>query len=379
MITEPGYPYPQIVLSGQKKLIRLQKMANTMKCERLIIYYFSGTGNAKNAASWIIKIAEEQGIKARLVNIDRFEKIESSDLKEKTLIGFCSPTHGFNMPPIVLRFIRKFPKVRHVDAFILNTRGGMKLYKFFLPGLSGLAQIWPAFVLSLKGFRIVGMQPLDLPSNWLILHPGLREKVVSSIYGRCHRIVNDFAQIILGGGRKFKALLSLPFDIAIIPVSLGYYLYGRFFLAKTLVATDACDKCEKCVKQCPIEAIKMIQGRPFWTYHCESCMRCVHSCHVRAIETTHSFSTSLILISSLVISPILIKMLDHFGAWGWINRSLIAENIWSLLDAFIFLVFVFISYRVLHFLMRYRFVSRIIAYTSFSHYPFWRRYKSPRS
>ena len=354
-------------------------MASTLKYDQLIIYYFSGTGNAKNASRWIIKVAEEQGIKARLVNIDRFEKIEYPSLTTKTLIGFCSPTHGFNMPPIVLRFIRKFPKVKHTDAFILNTRGGLKLNKLFLPGLSGLAQIWPAFILSLKGFQIVGMQSLDLPSNWLILHPALREKVVDSMYQRCHRIVNDFALKIIGGKRKFKALLSLPFDIAIIPISIGYYFIGRFFLAKTLIATDACDNCEKCVNQCPVEAITMINNRPFWSYHCESCMRCVHSCHVRAIETTHSFSTSLILISSLVISPLLIAMLDHFGVWEWINRSVITENIWSLINAFIFLVFVFISYRILHFLMRYRIVNRIVAYTSLSKYKFWRRYMAPKT
>jgi len=349
-----------------------------MKYDQLIIYYFSGTGNAKNAANWIIKVAEEQGMKARLINIDRFEKIEKPELTEKTLIGFCSPTHGFNMPPIVLRFIRKFPKVKDTDAFILNTRGGLKLYKFFLPGLSGLAQIWTAFILRLKGFRIVGMQPLDLPSNWLILHPGLREKVVNSIYERCHRIVDKFALTILNGGRKYKALLSLPFDIAIIPISIGYYLIGRFFLAKTLIASDACDNCEKCVNQCPVEAIKMVNDRPFWSYRCESCMRCVHSCHIRAIETTHSFATSLILISSLVISPLLIEMLDSLGAWEWIRRSVIIENVWSLVYAFIFLVFVFISYRVLHFLMRYRIFNRIITYTSLSKYKFWRRYKAPK-
>jgi len=349
-----------------------------MKYDQLIIYYFSGTGNAKNASNWIIKVAEEQGIKTRLINLDRFEEIEYPDLTKKTLIGFCSPTHGFNMPPIVLRFIRKVPRVRDTDAFILNTRGGLKLYKLFLPGLSGLAQIWPAFILSLKGFRIVGMQPLDLPSNWLILDPGLKNKVVNSIYMRCNGIVNDFALRILSGRRKFKALLSLPFDIAIIPISIGYYLIGRFFLAKTLIATDACDNCEKCVNQCPVEAIKMINDRPFWSYHCESCMRCVHSCHLRAIETTHTFSASLLIISSLVISPLLIATLDRFGIGEWITRSLITENIWSLIYAFIFLVFVFISYRVLHFLMRYRLVNRIIAYTSFSKYKFWRRYKAPR-
>jgi Pyruvate/2-oxoacid:ferredoxin oxidoreductase delta subunit len=349
-----------------------------MKYDQLIVYYFSGTGNARNASKWIVRVAEEQGLQTRLINIDRFEKIEYPVHTNKTLIGFCSPTHGFNMPPIVLRFIRRFPRGKQTAVFILNTRGGLKLHKFFLPGLSGLAQIWPAFILSLKGFRIVGMQPLDLPSNWLILHPGLRTRVVNSIYQRCHRIVNDFTLKILSGRRRYKALLSLPFDIAIIPVSIGYYLIGRFFLAKTLVATDACDQCEKCIQQCPVGAIKMVDDRPFWSYHCESCMRCVNHCHVRAIETAHTFSAALLLMSSLVISPLIMAALHHIGIGEWINRSVITENIWSLMYAFIFLAFVFIIYRVLHFLMRYRIVNRFIAYTSLSHFRCWRRYKAPK-
>ncbi len=351
---------------------------NSIKYNKLIIYYFSGTGNAKNASQWILKVAEKKGVTAQLINIDRFETIEHPDLTEKTLIGFCSPTHGFNLPPLVLKFIWKFPKVKNTDAFILNTRGGLKLHKLFIPGLSGLAQLLPALVLSFKGFRIVGMQPLDLPSNWLILHPGLRKKIVNSIYDRCNRIIKKFASKMLYGKRNYKALLSLPVDILLLPITLGYYFIGRFFLAKTLMATDACNSCEKCVLQCPVKAITMVNERPFWTYNCESCMRCVNACQQRAIETTHSFSTFLIIMSYVVISPLLIAMLKYFGVWELVNLSVVAENIWSLLYAFIFLMFVFISYRILHFLMKYKFVNRIITYSSLSKYKFWRRYKAPK-
>lgn len=350
-----------------------------MEYDNLTIYYFSGTGNAKNASLWILKVAEENGLKTQLINIDRFKTIDPPELTGRTLIGFCSPTHGFNLPPIVLKFIRKFPKVNNADAFILNTRGGLKLSQLFIPGLSGLAQILPALMLRMKGFRIVGMQPLDLPSNWLILHPGLKTEVINSIYNRCKQIVNDFALKMLNGKRSYKALISLPIDIALLPIALGYYLIGRFFLAKTLVATDLCNSCEKCINQCPVNAITMVNERPFWSYNCESCMRCVNACNQRAIETTHTFSATLLVISSLVISPFLITTLKYFGAWEFINQSVIMENMWSLMNAIIFLIFVFISYRILHFLMRYKFVNTIIAYTSFSKYKFWRRYKAPRS
>ncbi len=199
-----------------------------MKYDQLIIYYFSGTGNARNAARWIINIARERGIKTHLINIDRLKTVDMPEITSKTLIGFCSPTHGFNLPPIAINFLLKIPKTKKTDAFILNTRAGMKLNKLFLPGISGIAQLLAALILLLKGFRIIGMQPLDLPSNWLLVHPGLKQKVVDSIYTRCNRIVNNFATNIFNGKRKYKALLSVPIDLALIPISLAYYFIGRF-------------------------------------------------------------------------------------------------------------------------------------------------------
>jgi len=346
--------------------------------DKLIIYYFSGTGNARNAAHWIGEVADEMGMQILFINIDRFETIKYPEIEGKTLIGFCFPTHGFNAPPLVLKFITKFPNVKNVDAFILNTRGGIKLSKAFIPGMSGLAQILPAFILMLKGFCITGMQPLDLPSNWLILHPGLREKVIVSIYKRCNRIVKKFGSRLLHGKRKYQALWSLPFDIFLIPVAIGYYIIGRFFLAKTLIATDACNSCRKCIKECPVKAIVEVKDRPFWTYRCESCMRCVNNCPQRAIETMHAFATGMILISLLIISPALTLLLGYLGAWKYFGSSFFTGQMWSLIYSLIYLIIIFISYGILHYLMRFRLVNKIITYTSLSTYRFWRRYKPPK-
>lgn len=346
--------------------------------DHLIIYYFSGTGNARNAARWIQNTAEEKGVWTQLVNIDRFDKIKVPGLTGKTLIGFCSPTHGFNLPPLMLKFILKFPKSKLCDVFILNTRGGLKLYKWHVPGLSGVAQVLPAFILWLKGFKVVGMRPLDLPSNWLIIHPALTEKAVTSIYHHCKPKAESFAHKLLVGKKDLRAFWTLPIDLLLIPIAIGYYFVGRFFLAKTLVATDACNNCDVCIEKCPVEAIIKVNERPFWTYRCESCMRCVNNCPQRAIETTHGYSALVVLISSLVISPLLLAGLKNLGAMDFFKQSFFTEKLLSLVDAFFFLVFVVLSYGVLHFLMRFKIVSRIIAYTSLSKFRFWRRYKAPK-
>lgn len=330
-------------------------------------------------ALWFENVAKENGLETEVINIDRFEKIDKPNITKNTLIGFFSPTHGFNLPPIMLKFIWQFPKLKNTDTFIINTRAGMKLHKWFLPGLSGIAQIFPATVLKLKGFNIVGMQPMDLPSNWLLVHPGVKMKVIDSMFERYQKITKQFASDLLEGKKKYKALLSLPIDLLVLPIAILYFVVGRFFLAKTLIASYDCNQCMSCVNQCPVKAISMVDNRPYWSYNCESCMRCANICSQRAIETTQSFSIFLLVFSSLVISPLSIAILKLFGIWDLINQSAIAQNIWAIIDAAIFLSFVFISYRILHYLMRYKTFNNIISYTFLSSYKFWRRYRAPKN
>ncbi len=343
--------------------------------QNLLIYYFSGTGNAKRVAQWMLQVAKERGLNTQLINIDRFEQVIIPKLAGKTLLGFCSPTHGFNLPPIMLEFINKFPKKTvDADVFILNTRAGMKLSKIFLPGLSGVAQYLPAIILRLKGYKIVGMQPMDMPSNWISLHPGLRSVVVESIHERCKEKSINAMNKMLDGRKIRKAFLSLPFDLAIAPICLGYYFVGRFMLAKTFVATSACTSCGLCMKQCPVNAIKLVDNRMYWRYNCESCMRCMNHCPARAIETAHGLTalSSWIAVSlfGIILAYVLnVKHLD-IAADSWI-----AAVIYWIVGP-IFCIFVFaLIYRLFHFLMRYKFFDWLITYTSLTKFGFWRRYK----
>lgn len=123
----------------------------------LLIYYFSGTGNARNVALWFADEAITRGFRTEVINIAAVSRESIIQPPENTLIGFCSPTHGFNFPAIMLRFLWRFPRAKN-PVFIINTRAGMKLYKIPLVGLTGVAQFYAAIVLRIKGYRIVGMR-----------------------------------------------------------------------------------------------------------------------------------------------------------------------------------------------------------------------------
>ena len=127
----------------------------------LLIIYYSGTGNSKRVSEWIMQEAQSRGIKTHISSYHQFNPDNITDFKGKTLIGFFSATHGFNMPHSMLRFLFRFRLLKGSDIFIGNTRAGMKLSKLFLPGLSGIAMYFPALIMFFKGYKVKAMYPVD--------------------------------------------------------------------------------------------------------------------------------------------------------------------------------------------------------------------------
>ncbi|HNW99673.1 MAG TPA: EFR1 family ferrodoxin [Bacteroidales bacterium] len=339
------------------------------------IFYFSGTGNAKHVAEWFSDYANEKGVASEIIDISKMEKRSIVPI-DGEMLGLISPTHGFNFPPIMINFIFRLPRTKFRNkVFIMNTRAGMKISKLFLPGLSGIALLLAALILLLKGYRIIGMRSIDLPSNWISLHPGLREKVVISMYEHYKHKTISIAGKILSGKKTYRALITLPIDLLISPIAIGYYFIGRFILSKTFYASASCDNCMLCINQCPVKAIKLVDKRPFWSYRCESCMRCMNNCPKRAIETGHGYFIGLfILIYPVAISYIYenIKGNKYIDITG---RSFLNATLRFTFESIVLFIFLFFSYRIIHYLRRYKIFEWIIVYTSFTKFKFWRRYK----
>lgn len=171
--------------------------------DNLLIIYYLGTGNSKRVSEWIEEVALEHGLKTHIASYHKFDPEDINEFTGRTLIGFFSATHGFNMPHSMLKYIFRFNLLKGSDIFIGNTRAGMKLWKLFLPGLSGIALYFPALILFFKGYKVNAMYPVDLPSNWISLHLGLRKKVIDSMVVHYERLTKQFASKVLSGKRVF--------------------------------------------------------------------------------------------------------------------------------------------------------------------------------
>jgi ferredoxin len=337
----------------------------------LYIYYISGTGNARISSEWIADEADKRGLKTVVQRIDRLENIVMPSAEENPLIGFAFPTHGFNAAPIMLRFIAGFPRGLCKKVFLLNTRAGMKLYKLFMPGLSGVALLLPAFILWLKGYKCIGYRPVDLPSNWIPLHPGLKKKVIESILLRCEKIVRKFAREVLSGKKIYRGLYSLPVDLAISPLALAYYIGGRFFLSKTFIANYNCNNCGICISECPTSSIKYVNNRPYWKLTCESCMRCLNHCPQKAIEAAHGMAVVFWIIFTAINAQVLIFIINTLHIQPDVVWWKIASNIINIGGM---ILIASLLYRIAHFAMGLKPVRYLIRFTSLTALPFWRRY-----
>jgi len=338
----------------------------------IVQYLFSGTGNSRNVARWFSNTAIERGAECKTIDIAQTNRKKIEAPGSNALIVFISPVHGFNYPPVMLHYILRFPRGKN-RVVLMNTRAGMLLGKWVTPGLTGIAFYLSALILTLKGYSVQGMYPVDLPSNWTSLHPGLNDRTIRYLHGKCKERVNKFANTILDGKKDFRCVREIVQDLLVSPIAILYYFIGRYVIAKTNFVSRACNNCGICLQNCPVKAIILVDHRPFWTYRCESCMKCMGNCPKKAIESSHGFFIGFLFLLNSVLLVLFYKYFNHYFF------AIENEGLRMVIEAILTLLLMALVYRVVHYLMHFRFFERIIVYTSLTRFRFWgKRYKAPK-
>lgn len=348
-----------------------------MRYDNALIYYMTGTGNSYRAARWIGEAVRGRGTPARVRPIERGGPEPGVVREGRFLLGLLNPTHGFTAPWPVIRFALRLPRGAGSHAFVIPTRAGLKIGGVYTPGMEGTAGYLIALILLLKGYSVRGVMGLDMPSNWMSLHPGLKPASVEGIVARARLGARGFIERVLGGGRRFPpgSLVQLLFGLLLAPVSAGYLLVGRFFLAKLFFASARCNGCGVCAENCPNRAVIMHgrrDPRPYWTFSCESCMRCMAYCPRQAVEAGHSLGLLLYLAASVPVGVWLLNALGRLvpGAGE-------ASHTWVrwLLQYPYMLLSMYLCYRLVNRFLRVPLVNKLFTWTTLTRG--WRRYHEP--
>lgn len=100
-------------------------MEKPPKYSTLIIYYFSGTGNAANSSQCMINYAKKLGMQTQLISIDRYDHdIKAPEFEGKALIRFAAPVHGFYIAHLAMGIkpIRKMVEYTSLTKFMFWRR-----------------------------------------------------------------------------------------------------------------------------------------------------------------------------------------------------------------------------------------------------------------
>ena len=226
-----------------------------------MIFYFSGTGNSKYAATQIWNGQEQLYDLAVCCR----ERQNAFSLEEGERLGFVFPVYYGGLPSKVQTFLKHL-QLEGVPAytFAVITCGA----KIFGAGAM-LKQRLARLELGLDA-----VFPLRMPDNYVILYELPSEEETDRILEQSERSLAEIRERIEGR----EACPPKPGIRERAATRMMYPLYVRGRKTAKFHVTDTCVSCGICAKRCPSAAIELIDGVPTWVkdrcVHCMSCMRC---------------------------------------------------------------------------------------------------------
>jgi len=347
-----------------------------MNYRDVTFYFYTGTGNSYRATSWMAGTVRHTGADVLVRSVESACPSGEIGMGETALLGLVMPTHGFTAPWAMLSFALRLPRRRDTHAVVVATRAGARVGSAYTPGFEGTATLLIALILALKGYRVRGTAGIDMPSNWIAVHPSLSADAVAEIVARAKRKTVRFMGTILSGRRSWTSWIVILLGLLVLPISLAYLLIGRFFLGKLFFASRRCNGCGLCAERCPNGAIEMKgsgRGRPYWTFRCQSCMRCMAYCPMEAVEASHLLGVGVYLLASAIPA-------GAFLAWGAARIPVLAILSWTpgwVVESVKAIIVIALLYPVFFLLLRIGWVNRFFTHATLTHY--YRRYHEPET
>ena len=273
-----------------------------------MIFYFSGTGNTKWAASKLAAATRED-----LISIAPYMRADDSShnlaepfiLKENERLGFVFPVHGWRVPKLVREFISKMKILREPsDASAGNKAKADDCLKN-RPFAYCVCTAGDSIGLTIENLNeVISQNPslqalgiTEVSSSYSLIMPesyiGLPFMDVDPKEREIRKKENAAQELavvceeIFDRKEGINRLVKGPIPWFFTKVVGGFFENVLITDKRFHVEKDRCVKCGICANVCPVGDIKGGHGEyPVWQHHkdCLTCFTCYHHCPHHAIE-----------------------------------------------------------------------------------------------
>lgn len=233
-----------------------------------MILYFSGTGNSAYVAN---QIGAKTGYEVEDL-LERFRQKDYSLVTSDTPLVFVYPTYGWQMPRLMEEWIRKTEFAGNKEAYFVTTCGSGK----------GAPEKHLKELCKDKGFKYRGCAEVIMPENYIAMFQVPGEKEVKRIIFKANEPIQKIIKSIRAG-EDFVEKKTTPVG-TFCSTAVNKIFYPTFVKAKAFKVEGNCISCGKCEKVCPLNNVKLVNGRPVWGNECTHCMACICKCPTEAIE-----------------------------------------------------------------------------------------------
>lgn len=230
------------------------------------IFYYSGTGNS-------LKIARDISGKLENSEFVPIAKLWEQDniAHQSEKVGLIFPLYFMGCPSIILEFLNKLDldKVNYIFTVVTSHHGssGATLYQINK-------------VLKKKSKALNAGFSIRMPGNYIPMYDIASKESHKRDFEQAKEKIEIIAELIKKNGKKIEKK-GLPF--------IGSF-FNKLFCKKVnksdlkFYADEKCDSCEICEKVCPVNNIKIVDGKPEWQHKCQRCLACIHFCPQEAIQ-----------------------------------------------------------------------------------------------
>ncbi len=234
-----------------------------------MILYFTGTGNSQFAADALADMMHDPG-KISMNEILQ-KNLPASFYSERPFV-IVSPIYAWNLPDIIRELIRK-----------AKFSGSRKIYFTATMGSeTGHCAQTCKNICREKKLEFMGFCGIRMPDNYIVADNPPVQETINRILAQAKNQLAGISQKITAG----EPIQNTDWTPAAwLKSGLIHSLFEKFAASNyRFTVSESCISCGKCSAVCPVNNIRLVDGKPVWGKKCISCLGCINRCPTRAIE-----------------------------------------------------------------------------------------------